>query len=265
MKFGVVYDLHSAADVANAGFDYIEGNASTLYRFVYSNPNGHANFRELKRLLNESGLKAEAFCCLFPSDIKLTGMTVDIDAISGYLQKLFPLLTELGAQVVVFGSGGARKVPEGFDRAKAWHQLIQIGRLIAEHSAKYGLSVALEPLYKKSCNIVNTQLEGLALVYDVDRSNFKLLSDLFHLDKSNEGLRELEKCGKALIHAHISNPAALYYPKFDDGQDYDTFFSGLYRAGYTGRLSYEGHLTNSETELAPMLSFLKAKASEHGL
>jgi D-psicose/D-tagatose/L-ribulose 3-epimerase len=252
MRFGVCCDLSEANFIASLGFDYIEGNASIIAAMDES------AFEAIKKTVLSSPIRAEAFCVLIPREIRLTGPDVNVDKIAAYLDGLFPRLKALGAETVVFGSGGARRIPDGFDRAEGYHQLVVAGRLLAEKGEKYGITVALEPLYKKGSNIINTQREGLGLVRDVDRPRFRILSDYFHLFAAGESTDEVAACGSLLAHTHIVNPVAHRCPYEGDGINYDEFFAGLARAGYNGRISYEGPISDASSELPEALRLLRS-------
>ena len=45
-------------------------------------------------------------------------------------------LARLGTQIVVFGSGGARRVPEGFSKEEAFKQLVEFGKRIAPEARR---------------------------------------------------------------------------------------------------------------------------------
>jgi len=257
MKYGVVYDLKKASEIAALGFDYIEGTVTSVASM------SDAEFAELKSGIGQTSICAEAFCVLFPGSIRLTGPDADMGKVESYIDGVFPRLTSLGAQSVVFGSGGARAVPEGFDRAEAWRQLISVGRLLGQKALEHGLVIALEPLRKEETNIVNTQREGLALVKDVAHPGFCILSDYYHLHLGGEGEDEVAECGALLRHAHISDPDGRVCPREGDGANYAEFFGGLARAGYDSRLSYEGKIDGLE-ELGESLRYIKKTAKACG-
>ncbi|HHX72606.1 MAG TPA: sugar phosphate isomerase/epimerase [Clostridiales bacterium] len=258
MKFGICYDLSKADQIAAAGFDYIEGHVVNIAKM------SDEEFAQLKARFDTLPIKPEAFCVLFPGNLKVTGPEVDMAAIEAYIDGVFPRLAALGAYPVVFGSGGARRVPDGFDRAKAWHQLIAVGRLLGEKAKEHGLVIALEPLNTGETNIINTQMEGLDLVADVNHSHFRILSDFYHLYLAGESTPEVAACGDFLMHAHMANPKGRIMPAEGDGMDYVSFFKGLKQAGYDARVSYEGAI-NDEEGLSKMLAFIKGEAAKAGI
>lgn len=259
MKFGVCYDLAKADFIARLGYDYIEGHVTTIAGM------SDDEFNVLAEQIDSLPIKVEASCVLFPGHLKVVGPDVDYDAISKYLDIAFPRLERLGVQPVVFGSGGARTVPEGFDRALAWHQMISVGRLLAQKAKEHNLTIVLEPLNKKETNIINSQREALKLVRDVERDNFVILSDFYHLWLAGEDRAEVAACGELLKHTHIANPKGRVSPAAGDEVSYDGFFAGLADVGYTERLSVECSFTDPEKELAQALVLLKEKAASFGI
>ena len=116
-------------------------------------------------------------------------------------------LSTLGVEVLVFGSGGARRVPDGFDRGQAWTQLVDFSRRAADAARPYKITVAIEPLRQQETNIINTAAEGLELVNAVNHPNFQLMIDFYHLASEHEDpaivLEAKDHC-----HLHVANPNA---------------------------------------------------------
>ena len=259
MKFGVVSDLKNMELVAELGFDYIEGHVTAVAAME------DEAFEALARKNDASPVKVEACCVLLPGSVRVTGPDVDPAQQAAYLDRAFARLERLGVGPVVFGSGGARRVPDGFDRAEAWHQMITFGRLLAEKASAHGLTAVMEPLNAKETNMINTQLDGIKLMEDVDRPGFDILSDFYHLYLAGEGRAEVAACGARLKHTHIANPIGRVAMKQSDGIDYDAFFAGLADCGYHGRLSIEGNIKDLRAELPEALELLRSKAAAYGL
>jgi hypothetical protein len=89
---------------------------------------------------------------------------VDVSRPAEHVERTVGRLSALGVETLVFGSGKARQVPEGFSREEALSQLVAFGRLAAEAASRTGIVVVLEPLRRQETNIINTAREGLALV-----------------------------------------------------------------------------------------------------
>ncbi len=259
MRFGVCFDLAKAELIQNLGFDYIEGHVTKIAAM------SDEEFDALCEQLSKLKIKVEACCVLFPGSLRLTGPDADLKAVSDYLDRAFARLERLGTQTVVFGSGGARKIPEDFDRAAAWHQMIEVGRLLAQKAQAHRLTVVIEPLNTSETNMINYQVEGIRLAEDVERPNFMVLSDFYHLWLGGEGEAEVAACGNRLRHTHIANPKGRICPAEGDDVDYGGFFSGFAKAGYNGRMSIECKIDDPEKQLPVSLALLKGLAAKHGV
>ena len=261
MKFGVCCDFSKVSLLEKLGFDYIEGNVTVIASM------DDETFETTAKMLDGAKIKCEAACCLFPGDIKVTGPDVDMEKIEKYLDKAFDRLERLGVESVVFGSGGARSVPDGFDRAKAWHQLVCVGRLLADKAMEHGITMAMEHLNKGETNIINCQQDALDLVRDIDRPSFRVLTDLYHVWLENDTREDIAACKGLLQHCHVVNPVGRVGMKLDDGIPYDYFFGGIADCEYSGRISFEGIINDdkAEEELAGSLATMKAYAEKFGL
>ena len=234
MRFGICTGTEEVREAADAGYDYVELGASALL------PNeDESAFAAVKKKLRKAPLPVEAFNGFLPNAYKVTGATVDLKAVGVYMDKALHRASEAGASIMVFGSGGARRMPEGFDDVnRAWEQLADAARLAAEIAAKYGVVIAMEPLLKRACNFFNRVDQGAAFVDRIAHPNLKLLADLYHVAAEHEPLSNIADAGARLAHVHIATPAI---PETGDGIDYNFqgFFHALKQAHYDGRVSVE--------------------------
>ena len=97
----------------------------------------------MKRRLERSGIRCEACNNFFPGRIRLTGPDVDEQAVRAYYAKALERAATLGVKSIVFGSAGAKRVPEGFDMDRAYQQVVQVTRETGEAAAKYGITIVL--------------------------------------------------------------------------------------------------------------------------
>ena len=162
----------------------------------------------------------------------------DLSEAKEYLGKLFSRLQYLGIKIAVFGSGGFRRVPEenadGFDE-----KLKEFVYMLSDVAKKYGVTIALEPLNSKECNIFTTAKECFSYVQKINRPEFNLLIDLYHFEKENEDPRDLEGYVSVLKHVHIAHPGDRFLPQASDEYDYSEFFDCLKEIGYEGAVSIE--------------------------
>ncbi len=214
----------------------------------FSELSGHTKEEIAQRaaLLHESGVPTPAANVMFPGSIALTGPQAEKSRISEYLDATLEKASSLGLSRLVLGSGGSRRVPEGFSREQAFEQLCVLCRdLISPALEKYQIICCIEPLNQRECNILNTCRESAKLVRAVNKENIRLLVDLYHFQMEREEIGSLSDHGDILAHAHIAsekNNRAL--PGQGDNEDYTPFFQILHKIGYEGMLSLEGTISD---------------------
>jgi sugar phosphate isomerase/epimerase len=238
--------------LVNAGADYIECRVTEL------NGQTDEELAAFKATLDESGIACEACAVLFPgADIPLTGEQADEGVITKYLRDTFKRLRGYVApDVIVFGSGGARRRPDGFDAERAFGQLITAGRIAADAANDYGMTIALEPLNRSETNMINSLAEALVLVKAVDRRNFKIVADIYHMLVEDEPPEAIVNCGALITHVHIAAKEGRLFPQIKDSDELMPYFNALKRIDYDGRVSIEAG-GDFDNELASSVKFLR--------
>jgi sugar phosphate isomerase/epimerase len=217
-----------------------------------------AQFNAFVDLLKKHHFKSEVQNVFFPEEVKLTGPARDEGKIKDYLDFVLPRAHKLGTENIVFGSGPARRVPEGFPRDEAWKQLIADLKIISDKIRPFGIRIVIEPLNTGSCNIVNSVAEGYKLAKDVNLDNILLLADYYHMMKDDEPASHLIDYGSIIKHIHISE-RDRFFPR-ERGSDFDLFFETIKKSGYNERISCEGKtndiVKDTRTALAVMRTYL---------
>ena len=109
----------------------------------------------------------------------------------------------MGIKTLVFGSGGARKVPEGFDRETARRQIIGFCSLAAPIAHRQGIVLVMEHLHKKETNIINSVAEAMTYVKAVNHPGFQCLVDSYHFWLENEKPADLQAAMPWIKHVHL--------------------------------------------------------------
>lgn len=248
MKIGLCGD-RSLLDLATrAGCSYLEGNLQTL---------AGEGFDEMCAQVDASKIKMEAFNVMLPAQLKVTGPGVALEDVRAYLNLVLPRAARLGGKIIVFGSSGARNVPEDFDPVRAFEQLVVFLRMAGPLAANVGITIAVEPLRPQESNIINTVRDGLKLALAVGHDNVKCLADFYHMGQQGEGMEGILQAGDMLAHCHIARPEGRLHPLPNDGQDYGPFFGALREIGYQGRLSIEASSPDIEKNLPVTVGYLK--------
>ena len=250
IKLGVATSVNNIEKVAAAGFDYLELNLAELA--------GYSD-EEYTRVLNRVGKAPIGVECsngMLPAGLKVAGPDVSAQAIHDYLDIAFPRAAELGIKVVVFGSGAARSIPEGFDTAQGWRQIGNFLRMAEKHAAECGMNLAIEPLRSVESSILNYVSEATLLASLLQLPHVGVLGDLYHMAMGGEGLKSLKMAGGLLKHVHVANAVGRRYPKPGDGEKYAELFALLKEMGYEGRVSIEAHTQDPDADLAPAFEAL---------
>ena len=233
------------------GYDYIELSLAHLMALP------ELEFLKIKERIFSLGINCEVCNNFFPPYLKLTGNEIDTLKIEAYVRKSIEMAGQLGVKIIVFGSGSAKNVPDGFSKDKAWEQLIAILKYINEIAKRYNILIAIEPLRKTECNIVNSIQEGLNLVKDVNRSNIKLLADFYHMSIEEEDFKVLVKARNYIIHVHFAKVEGRVFPKEINEDNYISFISKLKQIGYNERVSIEAYSKDFYKDAVISLKFLK--------
>ncbi len=183
MRFGCCVAPEAIGVIADAGFDFCELPA----RAVLPMEDDAARAVGVPTTGRCRRLRPEAFNVLVPPQLPLVGPDVDRDALQTYLRRAFRRMVLLGGVVVVLGSGGARRIPDGMPREQALDQLADSLSLAADEAASAGIELALEHLNQGECNVFTTLAESQTFIEERG-IGLRLLADLHHLEVEHEPL-----------------------------------------------------------------------------
>lgn len=241
-----------------SGFDYVELPLAEMMAL------SDETYAQLRQALRQYDVPCEVCNNFFPTTMRLTGPDADPSAAMDYVHKALRRAGELGVEYVVFGSGKAKNVPEGFSRERAYEQVTQLLQDISPVAGTHGISIAIEPLRKAECNLINTFEEGCRLARDVSRPNIRVLVDFYHLTVEAEPPARVRELGREYLgHVHFANPTGRVYPLREDEADYLPFMRALHAAGYDGRISCEAYTDDFQVS-APLARNLLCAVCQAG-
>ena len=252
LQVGYCTSVKNLAAAKAAGFDYVELATTEIAAM------SDAEFETTMHTAAAVGLPTPASNLFLPATLKVTGPDVDVDRQVAYVTGAFERLARLGVDTVVFGSGGARRVPDGFARDAAFRQLVEFGRRVGPLARARGVTVAVEPLRHEETNIVNSAAEGLDLVEAVNDAGFQLMVDFYHLASEHEDPRIIERARGHVRHLHMANPAGRVFPRAADEFDYEPFFASLRAIGYDRRISVEASTTDLQADAPRAIALLRS-------
>jgi sugar phosphate isomerase/epimerase len=245
MKFGVCGGLDIAPRVLAAGFDYIEVGASG---FTLREDFDAAEYRNLN---------AEA-CNLFcPGTIKLFG--AEATPYLDYAKQAVDRAHAIGIPVMVIGSGGSRRAPEGIDPGEAEARFIDIVGEIADYARQYEITIAPESLNRSETNVGN---DLGALAHALKARGAGYTADSYHVlyewnAEGGEGEPDWEGQIPFLpSHVHVGD-LPRNAPEPNDPLIL-SFAARLKALGYDGRISLEARRRDeSDEELRRVLANLR--------
>jgi sugar phosphate isomerase/epimerase len=242
-------------------FDFIEGHIQAF--LLPEAPD--RDFAPHAEALRASGLTMPAANCLFPADLKVVGPSVDLDRFDRYAATVMRRAGEIGMRYLVFGSAGARMVPEGFSPTRAFAQYVEALRRMAPVAQRHGVTIVVEPLNRGECNLINTIVEGAEAAAQADHPAVKLLVDIFHMLRNGESPDDIVTVGPWVRHAHIAENVDRAAPGVA-GEDFRPFLRALHRIGYGSLLTIEcnwGKL-GLAGEVGPAVAALRRQLAEAG-
>jgi sugar phosphate isomerase/epimerase len=200
-----------------------------------------------KRLVQAKAavLPVEACNSFLPNELKCVGPEPKHDDVLAFAGTAFKRAKEAGLAVIVFGSGGARRIPDGFSKTEAENQFVELLKRMGPLAEPYGVTIGIEPLRRQECNFINTIVEGAELAERADHPNVKIIADLYHMLQNGEEPATIGEVGKWIVHTHIAEKAGRTAPGVD-GDDFGPFFAQLKAIGYRGRMSIEGKWSDEQ-------------------
>lgn len=255
MKLGCCTDIKHSNIVKKAGFDFLE---CTVVSLMTEND---CDFHEILKQHQQSKLPVKVCNVFLPGSLKIVGDTVDQLAIEHYVDKALSRVKQIGAELVVFGSGGARSLPEGFPFEKGEEQIVKFLNMVADIAEPLGITIVIEPLNKKESNIINSIQDAVSVARKVNRKGIQVLADFYHMEEEHEPLENIALAGDLIKHIHVAD-TGRFAPGTGD-YPYKDFVHHINSTEYNGLISIECNWKNFEAELLDARRFLTTIFNEN--
>lgn len=193
-----------------------------------------------------------------PAHLRCVGPEANHDAVLVWAESAFKRLKRVKGKFIVFGSSGARKLPDGWAKEKADDQFISLLKQMGPLAEKEGIIVAVEQLQASECNYINRIGEGARLIRAAGHPNIRLLADLFHMARMGDTPADLKAAMDVVVHIEIAEKQDRTYPGVK-GDDFRPFFRVLKESGYKGAISIEGK--GSDDQVAAAFKEIASQAS----
>lgn len=260
MQIGICTSIENGAIAAKAGFEYLELNVQGF--LVPEAPD--ETFAPNLKVAQTAPLPVIASNAFLPGTLKSTGPDIDLDRLARYAETAFARAKQSGMRYIVYGSGGARQIPEGFSRDEAARQFVTGLRRIAPLAEKHGVSIVIEPLNSKECNFINSLAEGAAMAEAADHPNIQLLADIFHMLVDGEAPDEIVKHGRWIRHVHVAEKEGRLAPGIG-GEDFSPYLRALKAIDYRGGISFESGWKDFPTQAQGCQEYFRNQVRKAGL
>jgi D-psicose/D-tagatose/L-ribulose 3-epimerase len=214
---------------ARSGYDYVEIALLDPWK---------VDIAMTRDLLAEYGVRAHASLGLSPTtDVTSTDTSI-IAKGDELLRKATDVLHGLGGTElcgVLYCSLG--KYPGPASRENRANSVAAMQRL-SDYAADKGINVNLEVVNRYETNIMNTGIEGLAFLDEVNRPNTFIHLDTYHMNIEEDGMeKSVIAAGDKLGFVHIGESHRGYLGS--GNVDFDTFFAALKKINYQGPITFE--------------------------
>jgi len=214
---------------ARAGYDYIEIALLDPWK---------VDVELTKDLLQEYNIRAHASLGLSAStDVTSTDPSI-ISKGDELLRKATDVLSAIGGKElcgVIYCALG--KYPGPASKQNRDNSIAAMQRL-ADYAADKDININLEVVNRYETNIINTGLEGLAFLDEVNRPNAYLHLDTYHMNIEEDGMAKSVLAAKdRLGYVHIGESHRGYLGT--GNVDFDSFFAALKKIDYQGPITFE--------------------------
>jgi D-psicose/D-tagatose/L-ribulose 3-epimerase len=199
-----------------------------------------AHFRELGKILDDVGLERTSSMAFVSTKANpVSANAKERQAAVDYMKWLIESAAALGAPVIcgpmfqtlgVFSGDGPTETEK--------QRVAQMLRAVADQAKQAKVVLAIEPLNRFECYMLNTLADGAALVKRVNHPNVGILFDTFHANiEEKDPIGAIRRHGKVIKHFHCSaNDRGI---PGEDHVDWAGTFAALHAIGYDNWLVIE--------------------------
>ena len=250
MNIGCCGSIDQADAMKAAGFEFVEVNIQSVLNGDLDDAAWEASAPDADRL----ALPITAANCLIPGKYPIVGPERDTPTLSRWMERVAQRAARLGIEILVFGSGGARKRPDAVSPEQADDQIAEFLHIAGDACGEVGVTLVIEHLRRGEVNTLNMLDEVSAMLDRVRHPAIHALVDSYHFALNDDSMEAMSRIAPRVRHVHVAEPMGRQQPGAPaEGEPYDfeAFFKPLKRAGYDGGISFEGKWAGSLEEGGP--------------
>jgi sugar phosphate isomerase/epimerase len=260
VAFGITGRIGNARMLKDAGCEYIEEAVGGLLMPTKSDDEFAKRLPEISAAL----LPVKNCNSFLPGELKSVGPDAKTEAVLEYANTAFKRARMVGIDIITYGSGGSRKIPNGFALEDAKKQFIEILKGMGPLAAAQGIRVAVEPLRKEECNFLNNIREVAEMIRAANHPNVGITADLYHMVLGGDVPADLDANVDILHHFHLAEKEKRALPGVA-GDDFRGWFGVLAKHGWKGRVSIEANGGGDQAALTKAFAYLRTQAKEAGI
>lgn len=254
---GIVAPLEQDSLIYASGFRMLGESVGKMLSPSLTEEQFQQNLTRIKQA------RCKVFLCniFFPGTMKIAGPGVNENRVLGYADTVFSRAKKAGIPFIILGSGGARRIPEGYDVEKAKVDFASLCHKLAKIAAKYKITIALESLQSAETNFLITLKSAAEVVRTVDHPNFKLNADIFHMMREGESPQSIVDAADILVYCEIAEKQNRSLPGVQ-GDDFKPWIRALRKAKYKGPVFIEGKTNNPRNDIPLSFKYLTRQVKE---
>jgi sugar phosphate isomerase/epimerase len=260
IAFGVCGSMGKGRMLKDAGCDYIEEGVGGLLMPDKSDEDFAKRLPEISAAV----LPVKNCNSFLPGGLKSVGAEAKHAEILAYANIAFKRARMVGVDVITFGSGGSRKMPEGFSKDEAKKQFIDLLKGMGPLAAAQNIRVAVEPLRKEECNFLNNIREVAEVIRAANHPSVGITADLYHMVLGGDVPADLDANIDILHHFHLAEKEKRALPGVA-GDDFRGWFAVLAKHGWKGRISIEAGGGGDQAAYTKAFAYLRTQAKEAGV
>jgi sugar phosphate isomerase/epimerase len=177
-----------------------------------------------------------------PSDFSYA----EVEKREAEVQKFLPVIEALGTMksvgLIICPARGKLSEPGRLSAKELRKDFVEnTGKRLAEHAAKHGTAIVLEPLRRNETPFLRQVADGARIAADIG-PGATVMGDFWHMQLEETSFMGAFICaGKLLTHVHIAGLKERIIPGiYPEADNYVDGFKGLKFIGYRGAVSFEG-------------------------
>jgi sugar phosphate isomerase/epimerase len=254
---GMIAALDKDSLVYAAGFKMIGESVSRSISPSFSETQLGNNINRMKKA------QCQVYMCniLFSSSIKIAGPAVNEKLVLPYADSLFTRAKQAGVSYLILGSGGARRIPEGYDAKKAQADFTVLCGKLALLAQKHKIMLVLESLETDETNFLVNLKETAEVVRAVNNPYFKLNADIYHMGRMKESPQVIIDNADLLVHCEIAELEKRTLPGMK-GDDLKPYLRAIRKANYKGPIFIEATAPYTAADAVMSYRFLTKQLDE---